>query len=110
MNSTRAFFSRACPLLILSRLQGPVVFQYGRHVGKRENPGDDVLTCIMVSIMADEEAQTAMVGFAIFALISREMFFARDVNSGLLRFYNWRPFRNFKGMVLFSRSIHQIGT
>ena len=49
---------------------------------------------------------TSTVGFAIFALISREILLARDVKSGLLRFYNWRPFRNFKGMVVFSRSIH----
>ena len=64
--------------------------------------------CQLVSwrTMANEKVQTPSVGFASFALISREFFFARDVKSSLLRFCNWRPFRNFKGMVVFSRSIH----
>ena len=51
--------------------------------------GAMLLTCIM----ADEEAQTSKVGFAIFAF-------------GLLRFYNWRLFRNFIGIVVFSHSVH----
>ena len=62
--------------------------------------GTMLLTCI-----TDEEAHTSTVGFTIFALISREIFFARDVKSGLLRFYKWRPFRNFKVACVASLSV-----
>ena len=73
---------------------------------RQENPGDDVANMYHDGRHSRKHKLTSTVGFAIFALISGEILFARDGKSGLLRFYNWRPFRNFEGMIVFSRSIH----
>ena len=83
---------------IRPKMQGPFD-GCQRVLTKRENPGDDVANMYHGGPVSTNEHRR-------FALISREILFARDVKSGLLRFYNWRPFRNFKGMVVFSRSIH----
>ena len=83
---------------IRPKIQGPFD-GCQRVLTKRENPGDDVANMYHGGPVSTNEHRR-------FALISREILFARDVKSGLLRFYNWRPFRNFKGMVVFSRSIH----
>ena len=83
---------------IRPKIQGPFD-GCQRVLTKRENPGDDVANMYHGGPVSTNEHRR-------FALISREILFARDVKSGLLRFYNCRPFRNFKGMVVFSRSIH----